>query len=610
MVDCPPRPDSERPERLGFTRQDQMVPWFSPRQLSGTALKVLMSAMFGAYSDKREIQACLPCPKPEPPPPDADEFWIDFVADLGDAFGPTYTIASLLAHKTLPVRFQQEPEITTRRGQVLVMGGDQVYPTASFENYHNRVLGPYRAALPWTERDHPHLYTVPGNHDWYDGLTAFLRVFCQGEWIGGWKTQQTRSYFALQLPHRWWLWGIDIQFESYIDRPQFRYFKEIDLKEGDSIILCSAVPSWVRANYDKPEAYVTLDYLERRVIREQNAVVRLALTGDAHHYARYEAKDGDDAQKAQKITAGGGGAYLSATHHLPKELVLPPEASRDPGQTTQRARYELKETYPTKDTSRRLRWGVAALPFKNRSFWILVGVVHLLYAWMIQSALRPPGQDLAAFFTGLSFWDLALGILGSPIALLVSAALIWGLMGFTKPKVWWRRVLGAAHGLAHLALIVLAIRLAASMLPGVQGIAFLAGFIVLLGVGGGLLGSWLMAAYLLLADKVKCNTNELFSAQRIPDYKNFLRLHLDKSGVTVYPIKVERTCRHWRLRRGGAPDDPWLEPTDGRPLQAELIEAPVRVAPARPIAPADGDLLPDHVDSHPFQSSEETPHAT
>ena len=75
--------------------------------------------------------------------------------------------------------------------------------------------------------DPPALFAVPGNHDWYDGLTAFLRFFCQGGWVGGWKTEQRRSYFAVKLPQRWWLLGIDIQFDTYIDAPQIDYFRTV-----------------------------------------------------------------------------------------------------------------------------------------------------------------------------------------------------------------------------------------------------------------------------------------------------------------------------------------------------------------------------------------------
>ena len=63
---------------------------------------------------------------------------------------------------------------------MLVMGGDQVYPTASNAAYEDRCKGPYQAALPEPPPNgSPTLYAVPGNHDWYDGLTAFLRLFAR-----------------------------------------------------------------------------------------------------------------------------------------------------------------------------------------------------------------------------------------------------------------------------------------------------------------------------------------------------------------------------------------------------------------------------------------------
>jgi hypothetical protein len=109
-----------------------------------------------------------------------------------------------------PARSAARAEIlaATRRGRVLVLGGDQVYPTATRDEYENRFSGPYEAALPWAPPgERPRMFAVPGNHDWYDGLTSYMRLFCQQRWIGGWQTRQTRSYFALKLPQRWWLLG-------------------------------------------------------------------------------------------------------------------------------------------------------------------------------------------------------------------------------------------------------------------------------------------------------------------------------------------------------------------------------------------------------------------
>ena len=173
------------------------------------------------------------------PGADTDEVWIDYVSDVGDGFDATATVAWMLAQEQLVV----DGGTPLPRGSVLVLGGDQVYPFASLEEYENRMLGPYRAMLPHTDAPHPLMLAIPGNHDWYDGLTAFMRVFAQarpeptaaaharglddaepgapaptaGRWIGGWLTAQRRSYFAVQVRPGWWLWGLDIQLDTYID---------------------------------------------------------------------------------------------------------------------------------------------------------------------------------------------------------------------------------------------------------------------------------------------------------------------------------------------------------------------------------------------------------
>lgn len=205
-------------------------------------------------------------------------------------------MAKLLAEEELSLEHQGS-SITTERGRLLIMGGDQVYPTATRDEYNNRMAGPYRAALPWTpEGKPPHLFAIPGNHDWYDGLTSFIRLFCQKRWIGGWQTQQSVSYFALKLPHKWWVWGIDVQLESDIDKPQLDYFNQVakeEMQKGDRVILCTAEPSWVYAETkENPAAYHNLNYFEQNIIREHGGTLAMTLTGDLHHYCRYQDASG------------------------------------------------------------------------------------------------------------------------------------------------------------------------------------------------------------------------------------------------------------------------------------------------------------------------------
>src|SRR5215207_7005295 len=104
------------PDALGFTPQP-MVRWLGPRGLSATAMQVLLSTIFGAYSDKQEIQAALK-PPAESDFSDTDSMWFDFLADTGDGFNPTYTTASLLAQDEIVLHHDGE-EIVTERGPLL-----------------------------------------------------------------------------------------------------------------------------------------------------------------------------------------------------------------------------------------------------------------------------------------------------------------------------------------------------------------------------------------------------------------------------------------------------------------------------------------------------------
>nr|BFE81418.1 hypothetical protein GCM10020093_040190 [Planobispora longispora] len=52
-----------------------------------------------------------------------------------------------------------------------IIASDVIYPTGSGNEYDDKFFRPYqdyRAPI----------YAIPGNHDWYDGLGGFMRVFC------------------------------------------------------------------------------------------------------------------------------------------------------------------------------------------------------------------------------------------------------------------------------------------------------------------------------------------------------------------------------------------------------------------------------------------------
>ena len=270
-----PRPKTER--ELPFVRQ-RAVRWFNAGVLGPTRIRMALSSAFARFFDKRELEASVEA-HPLRHWADAPELWIDFIADTGDGFDPTYTVAWLASRPHLPLDTVERP---LPRADLVVFGGDEVYPVGSADAYQQRFVGPYQAALPKTTAGaRRELYAIPGNHDWYDGLTGFVRLFCQGKEVGGRQTCQSRSYFALQLPHRWWLWGVDIQLDSSIDGPQLAFFEEVaaEMAPGDRVVLCTGKPSWVDAR-STPQGYRGLADLEDRLITPRRARLMLSLSGD------------------------------------------------------------------------------------------------------------------------------------------------------------------------------------------------------------------------------------------------------------------------------------------------------------------------------------------
>jgi hypothetical protein len=104
------------------------------------------------------------------------EVWIDFVADTGDDHDLSGAVGRMLfAEYTLT---GSEPR-TLPRGDVLMFGGDTAYPAATAHELERRLLQPWNRVIAGTAEDDRRrvLLAIPGNHDWYDGLDGFGRLF-------------------------------------------------------------------------------------------------------------------------------------------------------------------------------------------------------------------------------------------------------------------------------------------------------------------------------------------------------------------------------------------------------------------------------------------------
>jgi hypothetical protein len=614
------------PPFLAGERPPKAVAWLHPLQLLRTSYHVWLSTTAKEFIDRRETVAALDraaVPRESYPVcclaatttydaklPDeiaSKGVWIDFLADIGDSWNATYATTKLIVKPTLTLPGQPGP---LPAASAVVIGGDLVYPTPSRSRYRLRTRSALVAARPGVLNGGPgtNLLVIPGNHDWYDGLTNFVREFCQGGRIGGWFMMQRRSYFAVKLMQGWWLWGIDIALDTRIDPPQHAYFMNIvrarpgqpqEFAENDNVILCTAKPAWLDdGGHEATEARRNLSFFIREVVEKHGGCVRVILSGDVHHYSRYENQAGD-----QLITAGGAGAYLSGTHTLPRRVA-------DLFEDTDRAAREGRQPnpadafraadfpYPSRSDSRWLamRAMLLALRPANWPFAAYVGCIYWMFAWTLILAERKlpasephrlldqPLRQLVRLPVELALTPSATFAYFLAIAILASTVMLAAAGNRTSSRVLtvlW----GALHGFAHMVLaMVLAWQIhrlwstrLASFLPfgdRAEGIVFAAELITI----GGFVGATVVGVYLVVSDMVfGWHTNEVFAAQSIPHYRNFLRMFLDTDGtLRIFPIGLRRTPRKWRYARERADHAPYYEETDLL-LAPHLIEGPLTV---------------------------------
>ena len=554
-----------------------MVGWFDPGQLLKTGIEVLVSTTFGRHADHRLIEAIA---NPNNAVHDytahddgtqRTSLWLDYVGDVGDGWNPTYAVAYALAQPTLALP-ADGGKLETHRGAVLVFGGDQVYPTASAVEYRQRFVEPYRTALPRSEEPVPDAFAIPGNHDWYDSLVSYSRLFCQQRWIGGWRTKQACSYFALKLPHGWWVLGTDVQLGSDVDTAQRNFFHRVAGLMGphDAVILCHAEPHWIAAaayeRWDPEASERNIVYLEDKILGGR---VRVFVAGDLHHYRRHEAPDG-----TQKITCGGGGAFLHPTHGHKVGAI--DERGLD-GRV--RRTFTLAASYPPEATSRSLTWRNLRFMTLNPKLAVFTAALYAVLGWAV---LGPVGGIDEATLGGA--FRAVLGSLGDRAGMsLLLVGVLLAVILFTDTHSRFQRIVGGGfHGLAHLGAMLTCSWVGASSLDAWMPDKLGA---VLGALGGGfIIAPLILGVYLLMSLNVfGRHSNEAFSSLRIEDWKSFLRFRIAEDGtLTIYPIGIQRVPRRWKPAADpGGLDTSEMLPDDADGTQPALIEQPI-VVPRTP----------------------------
>ncbi len=539
------------------TAHRSMVGWYDPRVLMHSAYQVAIANIFGRHSDTRLIEALASQPQTEfDYSQQQGDFWLDYVADTGDGWNSTYAVADAVARPALDLEHDGRREALAA-GQVLVFGGDEVYPYPSRSEYDARTESPYRHAF--AGRTHPDVFAIPGNHDWYDSLVAFSRTFCRPErGFAGCKTRQTRSYFALRLPADWWLLAIDLQLGADLDEPQVKYFQKVaaGMNEQARLIFCVPEPRWILEDaYPRHSSYEeqsSTQFLEEEVFKRK---ARVFLTGDLHFYKRHE-----DAEGVQKVTSGGGGAFLHPTH-APKTGKL-------------RNGFLQRAVYPDEKTSRLLSWKNFLFPFVNPKAGWLWAFLYAMSAWLASAGLE--ASDVIDLPTALSAAVNA--AIRDPLNGMWLITIYAGFIFFTDTHVRsWRVLGGVFHATLHLAAaflvgwwsLLLTVR-AFEMHYGSTGQLLLSALITV--PAGAVAGSFILGVYLFVSINIfGRHSNEAFSSLRIQDYKHWLRLRIDAAGrLTIFAIAIDRVPRRWRAtQRGGEAS---FEANDARATAPRLID--------------------------------------
>jgi hypothetical protein len=241
--------------------------------------------------------------------------------------------------------------------------------------------------------------------------------------------------------------------------------------------------------------------------------------------------------------------------------------------------------FPSKDESRGLRGRIFAQIYRNRGFFLVTAATYALIAMAVPAdrIFDPAGrlQTVAALL---------------PVTL-VGLLMFAVLYVFTAGAPVSRRRKRAAailHTVLHLAVVVGIVDLLLQLSGVAAGDPWVRA--VLGGAVGALLGPLVVAVYLWMADHFRVNSNELYAGCANEAYKNFLRLHVDRTGLTVYPIGV-RLPTGWTFnsdpaqqaprdptQRGYWAGRPWFRPKSA--IEPELIEKPIHIPPRHRCVPS------------------------
>ena len=318
------------------------------------------------------------------------------------------------------------------RGDILLFGGDTAYPVATGREILRRVVQPWNEVLQdvGTGGRRRVLLGIPGNHDWYDGLDGFARLFRRDAVVGmlaHWEADRahparkrppgdrSRAALVRQLHLDELAGSVDLIRSAYqslraivrggtlhrVARLTLRGYTPVQEASHWALPLAPGLDLWgVDRQLRRLDFRQRTFFIERRAEQPGDRLVFLApdpalsfgepnpvgqgmlaachltlesdrvlyLSGDLHHYERRAVGE------SLHVIAGGGGAFLHGTR-------IPP-SPRGPAE----------RVYPDAATSRRLALG---LPWK-----LMAGTAgflpHMIFGLLGAIQLRALGRGPVA----------------------------------------------------------------------------------------------------------------------------------------------------------------------------------------------------------------------
>lgn len=457
------------------------------------------------------------------------DVWIDFIADTGDDVSVSRAVARFLfAEYELPDPDRPGEHLVAPRGEILLFGGDTAYPVATAREITNRVVAPWNQVLDSVPNDEKPrvLLGIPGNHDWYDGLDGFQRLFRlradddevrasvvgisqamlehYAEWarqfvrggkvekpkalaFAGYTPVQNASYFALDVTRSLQLYGVDRQLTTP-DSRQRRFLDEAYRDHPGAAWVLLPDPIY-RFGYASKTGTAMVESLQLDFEAREHFV----LTGDVHHYQRLERS------RMLHVTAGGGGAFLHPARLAPGGLPY---------------RAQWPEAPQCRRLLRQVPWKIGT----GRS-----GFLPHLFLLML---FFPAISFGARFYERLGF------ILSAPFATTLVLAIIYALIGGVRRRI---AVLPFALGAAFVtALLPIAGSLVVSRGLAELGVSISLTLLMLATlVISVFAGVFVFGGYLALLTALGFEHTQAFTALDHPGFKHFVRLRVRRDGSGI-----------------------------------------------------------------------------